>query len=85
MNKFNVGDTIKIVKQGDSSQSRYDYGKIGKIIKLISPHNYRYAYGLDIEGGGVWEDEIELFSTQPQKPRVYFIAIFMDSINKRTI
>ena len=74
--KFKLGDTVRIIRPGRSSQSKFDLGKTGKIIKVYHPtimqYNKHWAYILDIPGsyGGVWEDEVTLDNIEESGPVV---------------
>jgi hypothetical protein len=58
--KFNIGDTIKIVKAGDSNSSKKYLGQMAKVIEIGKYVDFILSDLPDCKG--FWPDEIELVS-----------------------
>lgn len=57
MNKFKVGDEVKIIKKGLSHVSQNHFGEITII---TAEFFYNDVYSVSIASGGVYDEEIEL-------------------------
>ena len=87
MAKFKVGDRIKVIKKGLSSDSRAYFGKEFTIMEgpknHIDVHNGMNWYSINSEhDSGIYEDEIELVELCKKEIKIYGLAKFCQEMYK---